>query len=84
MNIHERAEENVNGVIVGGGQVAGQLYYGGTPRSGMVYKDSEEELVTYFSHVVSELKDFDEKMASRGDARRPFYADDSKWHFRVY
>lgn len=70
--------EEVNGIVVGGDFVTGQLFYDGRSQSQKLYAQSESELMEYATELMNKLK------AENGGYPTYLYQDNNKWELRIY
>lgn len=69
--------DDVNGVIVGGDFICGQLFYDGRPQTQKFYADSEDELIEM---ARAKKREFIESV----EGVLGVYEDDSLWQLRIY
>jgi hypothetical protein len=67
--------DEVNGTVIGGNWLTGQIFYDGRSQSQKFTADTEQELRDTAEQKVKELKE----LRSIG-----LYQDNSKWELRIY
>lgn len=69
--------DDVNGTIIGGDYVTGQLFYDGRAQTGTFYADSDDELIEMARTKKREL-------IASVEGVLGIYEDDSLWQLRIY